>query len=231
MPSVLVTGSARGLGYEFAKQFAEQGYRVYATCRDRHKADKLTTIADRSEGLLTVHEMDIGDEASVRACAASIGDVPIDILLNNAGVWGGLETQVLANMDYDNWAHELNIMLMGPFRVVQAFLDNVIASDEKKIVTVSSQTAAHSYDHVVGYSYASAKAGLNRIMTALANELEDKGVTVALLHPGWVKTEMAGDVADLEPDYAAAKILDVIKGMTQANSGQFLQWKGGVHPW
>lgn len=231
MPSVLVTGSARGLGYEFAKQFAEQGYRVYATCRDRRKAVKLSSIADRSEGLLTVHEMDIGDEASVCECAASIGDVPIDILLNNAGVWGGLETQVLTNMDYQNWAYELNIMLMGPFRVVQAFLENVIASDEKKIVTVSSQTAAHSYDHVVGYSYASAKAGLNRIMTALARELEDKGVTVALLHPGWVKTEMAGDVADLEPDYAAAKILDVIKGMTKANSGQFLQWEGGVHPW
>ena len=231
MATILITGAARGLGYEFAKQFSEAGNRVYATCRSPEKADKLRAAAEASKGLLTVHKMDVGDTASVNALAAELRDVPIDILINNAGVWGGLDTQVLANMDYDNWAHELNIMLMGPFRVIQAFLKNVVASQQRKIVSITSQTAAHSYDHIVGYSYASAKAGLNRVMTALALELADQKVIVSLLHPGWIKTEMAGDVADLEPADAAAQNIKVINGLTLADSGKFMKWTGDIHPW
>jgi NAD(P)-dependent dehydrogenase (short-subunit alcohol dehydrogenase family) len=115
---------------------------------------------------------------------------PIAILINNAGVWGGLDTQTFQNMDYDNWASEFNIMAMGPFRVIQTFLPNIIAGEQRKIVTLSSQVAAHVYDHMIGYSYASAKAAVNRLMTALATELEPQGVIVVPMHPGWVKTEM-----------------------------------------
>jgi NAD(P)-dependent dehydrogenase (short-subunit alcohol dehydrogenase family) len=107
----------------------------------------------------------------------------------------------------------------------------VLASKQKKIVTITSQTAAHSYDHLVGHSYASAKAGTNRIMTALATELADKGVTVTLLHPGWVRTEMAGPVADLDPPEAAAANIRVIEGLTTADNGKFLKWTGDVHAW
>ncbi len=231
MATILITGAARGLGFEMARQFAQAGNRVYATCRKPKKADELRAVAEQSDGRLTMHRMDVANTDSVKDCAAEIGDVPIDILINNAGIWGGLEGQTLRHMDFDNWNHELNVMLMGPFRVVQNFLPNVLASEQKKIVTITSQTAAHSYDHVVGYSYASAKAGANRIMTAIATELKDEGVTVTLLHPGWVRTEMAGPVADLDPADAAAANIRVIEGLTPADNGKFLKWTGDVHAW
>lgn len=228
---ILITGAARGLGYELAKQAGEAGHRVYATTRNPEKADKLNQVAAASGGKVTVHRMDVGDGDSVKACARELAGAPIDLLVNNAGVWGGLDTQTFQNMDYENWAYEFNIMTMGPFRVCQAFLPNVLASRRKTIATMTSQTAAAVYDHVIGYSYASAKAGLNRLMTGLAQELKDQGVTVTLVHPGWIRTEMAGAVADLDPPDAAADVLKLITGLTPADNGKWLKWTGDEHPW
>jgi NAD(P)-dependent dehydrogenase (short-subunit alcohol dehydrogenase family) len=229
--NVLITGAARGLGFELTKQFAEAGHRVYATTRNPERAAKLQEVAAGSGGRVTVHRMDVGDGASVTECARDLAGTPIDILINNAGVWGGLETQTFQNMDYENWAHEFNVMAMGPFRVCQAFLPNVMAGRERKIVAMTSQTAAAAYDHVIGYSYASAKAGLNRLMTGLARELEDRGVTVTLVHPGWIRTEMAGPVADLDPPDAARDVLKLILSLTPADNGKWLKWTGDIHPW
>jgi len=231
MASILITGASRGIGYQLAKQYTQAGDRVYATCRRPDRAQQLNGLAATSGGRLTVHQMDVGDAASVKGCAAELDGAPIDVLINNAGVWGGLETQTFQNMDYDNWAYEFNVMAMGPFRVIQTFLPNVLAGEQRKIVTLSSQVAAHVYDHVIGYSYASAKAAVNRLMTALATELKDQGVIVVPMHPGWVKTEMAGDVADIEPHESAQGVREVIGRMTLADSGKFLKWTGDVHPW
>jgi len=231
MATILITGSARGIGLELVRQYAQAGDRVYATCRNPDGAHDLKAMADGSSGLVTIHEMDVGDTASVQDCAASLGDGPIDVVINNAGVWGGLETQIFDNMDYDNWAYEFNIMAMGPWRVMQTFFDRVLASDQKKIITMTSQVAAHSYDHIVGYSYASAKAAVNRLVTALAQEKAETGVIIALMHPGWVKTDMAGDVADISPEESALGVHKVINGMIGDDNGKFLKWTGDIHPW
>lgn len=230
MSTILITGSARGIGYELAKQYAEAGWRVFATTRSPEKADQLNALASTMENL-TVHRMDVGDSSSVSAIKAELGDQPIDVLLNNAGVWGGLETQTFQNMDYDNWVFEFNVMAMGPFRVIQTFLPNVLAGQQKKVVTLSSQVAAHVYDHLIGYSYASVKAAVNRLMTGLATELKEQGVIVVPMHPGWVKTDMAGDVADIEPSESALGVREVIDKMTMADTGTFLKWTGDIHPW
>jgi NAD(P)-dependent dehydrogenase (short-subunit alcohol dehydrogenase family) len=230
MNTILITGSARGIGCELAKQYSEAGWRVFATTRNPDKADQLNALA-ASMGNLTVHRMDVGDTQSVNAFAAELGDQPIDVLLNNAGVWGGLETQTFQNMDYDNWAFEFNVMTMGPFRVIQTLLPNVLAGQQKKVVTLSSQVAAHVYDHLIGYSYASVKAAVNRLMTGLATELKEQGVIVVPMHPGWVKTDMAGDVADIEPSESAEGVREVISKMTIADTGTFLKWTGDIHPW
>lgn len=231
MKNVLITGAARGLGYEMARQFAEQGERVFATCRDPDSATALKAAADASDGRLTVHRMDVTDMDSVQACARELDGVGIDILINNAGVFGGLDTQTFQNMDYRNWAKELDIMLMGPFRVMQTFLPHVRNGTDKKIVSITSQVSAHAYDHVIGYAYATAKAGLNRAMTALAQEMKDEDLIFSLLHPGWIKTEMAGDVADLAPADAARDNIATIRGLTREDSGKFRKWDGGIHPW
>lgn len=231
MTDVLITGAARGIGFELARQYAEAGDRVYATTRNPQGADQLNALMADFQDQLTVHRMDVGDMDSVRACAAELNGAPIDVLINNAGVWGGLETQTFQNMDYENWAFELNVMAMGPFRVIQTFLPNVLAGQDRKVVTLSSQVAAHVYDHVIGYSYASAKAAVNRLMTALATELKDQGIIVVPMHPGWVKTDMAGDVADIYPSESAEGVRRVIADMTMADTGKFLKWTGDVHPW
>ena len=231
MANILITGAARGIGFELASQYAQASDRVFATCRDLQTADQLKALSQNSRGTLTVHQMDVADMDSIQACARELDGAPIDVLINNAGVWGGLETQTFQNMDYDNWAFEFNVMAMGPFRVIQVFLDNVLASEQRKIVTLSSQVAAHVYDHVIGYSYAAAKAAVNRLMTALATELADQKVIVVPMHPGWVKTEMAGDVADIEPHESATGVRRVIAEMTLADSGKFLKWTGDIHPW
>jgi NAD(P)-dependent dehydrogenase (short-subunit alcohol dehydrogenase family) len=229
--NILITGAARGIGYQLAKQYAEDSDRVFATTRNPETAEALNALAKEFDGRLTVHKMDVGDMDSVKACAAELQGTPIDVLINNAGVWGGLETQTFQNMDYDNMAFEFSVMAMGPFRVIQTFLDNVLASEQRKIVTMSSQVAAHVYDHVIGYSYAAAKAAANRLMTALATELAEQNVIVVPMHPGWVKTEMAGDVADIEPHESATGVRRVIAAMTMADSGKFLKWTGDIHPW
>lgn len=231
MTDVLITGAARGIGFELARQYAEAGDRVYATTRNPQGADQLNALMADFQDQLTVHRMDVGDMDSVRACAAELNGAPIDVLINNAGVWGGLETQTFQNMDYENWAFELNVMAMGPFRVIQTFLPNVLAGQDRKVVTLSSQVAAHVYDHVIGYSYASAKAAVNRLMTALATELKDQGIIVVPMHPGWVKTDMAGDVADIYPSESAEGVRRVIADMSMADTGKFLKWTGDVHPW
>lgn len=231
MATILITGASRGIGFEIARQYAADGDRVYATCRTPEKADKLNAAARGSGGRLTVHKMDVADGDSVKACAREIGDATIDVLINNAGVWGGLETQVLENMDYDNWAYELSVMAMGPMRVVQAFLPNVLKSKNPKIVTVTSQTSAHSYKKIAGYAYSSAKAACNRIMTIMANDLKDKGVAVYLMHPGWVQTDMAGPKADIPPHESATGVRKTIANATLADTGKFLTWEGGIHAW
>jgi len=231
MATVLITGSARGIGFELAKQYAEAGHRVLATCRNPDKAENLKAVAAASKGLATVHRMDVSNMDSVRAAATEIGDIPIDIIINNAGVWGGLAGQVLDSMDYDNWFYEFSTMAMGPFRVVQTFLKNVLGGQQKKIFTITSQTSAHSYKKVAGYSYSSSKAASNRIMTMLSRDLHDRGVTVCLMHPGWVRTEMAGKVADIEPHESAAGIIRVIAEASLADSGKFLKYDGGIHDW
>jgi NAD(P)-dependent dehydrogenase (short-subunit alcohol dehydrogenase family) len=228
--TILITGSARGIGCELAKQYAEAGWRVFATTRSPDKADELNTLASIMDNL-TVHRMDVSDAQSVGAFAAELGDQPVDVLLNNAGVFGGLETQTFQNMNYENWAFEFNVMAMGPFRVIQTLLPNVLLGQQKKIVTLSSQVAAHVYDHVIGYSYASVKSAANRLMTGLATELKEQGVIVVPMHPGWVKTDMAGDVADIEPSESAEGVREVIGNMTIADTGTFLKWTGDVHPW
>jgi NAD(P)-dependent dehydrogenase (short-subunit alcohol dehydrogenase family) len=231
MATVLITGSARGIGYELAKQYAEAGNRVLATSRNPEKAGKLSAAASASNGRMTVHRMDVSSMDAVKAAAAEIGNLPIDVIINNAGVWGGLDKELLENMDYENWFYEFSTMAMGPFRVVQSFLKNLLLGQQKKIFTITSQTSAHSYKKVAGYAYSSAKAASNRIMTMLSRDLLDRGVTVCLMHPGWVRTDMAGPVADIEPYVSAAGIIRVIGTATQADSGKFLTYDGGIHEW
>ena len=137
MPSTLITGANRGLGLEFARQYAAEGWKVYAACRDPRSASELRRLADTSDHNIRVIGLDVTDLASVKSAAARLDGQAIDLLLNNAGV-GGPRGQTIGNIDYVAWEKVLDVNTMGPLRVSEAFVDGVARSDRKLIVTVTS---------------------------------------------------------------------------------------------
>jgi NAD(P)-dependent dehydrogenase (short-subunit alcohol dehydrogenase family) len=212
-----------------ATQYARDGDAVLACCRDPQSADALNALARQSDGHVTVHAMDVADENSIRAAAKAIGDCPIDILINNAGIKGG-EHQTLDDIDTADWIEAFQVMVIGPFRVTQAFLGNLKKSSDPKIVTITSQIGASTWPMGGSYVYASAKAAVNRVMIAAARDLKDQ-VTVNLVHPGWVRTDMGGPNADITAEESAAGIRKVIASVTRGDSGKFYKWNGDIHPW
>jgi NAD(P)-dependent dehydrogenase (short-subunit alcohol dehydrogenase family) len=230
MATVLITGANRGIGLELARAYAEAGDRVFAFCRAPGGADKLEALAQSSGGKLSVHAMDVADGASVAAAAKAVGAAPIDILINNAGVSGG-RVPSLDGVDFDDWIETLKVMTVGPFRVVQAFLANLAAAPGAKVMTVTSQMGASTWPMGGAYPYVSAKAGVNRGMKSLALDLKGQNIIVALIHPGWVRTDMGGAGADISAEESAAGIHKVIADLTMKDTGKFYKWNGEIHPW
>jgi NAD(P)-dependent dehydrogenase (short-subunit alcohol dehydrogenase family) len=238
MPSILVTGANRGLGLEFVRQYAADGWRVYACCRDPGASPALRDLAAGSGGRVSVHTLSIGDAASVKALAGGLKGQPIDILLNNAGTYGlkgfaegGMQAQAFGSMEYDGWEHAFAINTMAPLRLIEALIDNVAASDQKKIFTISSSMGSIAAPPGGHLAYGSTKAAVNFVMTTLALELRGKGVTVMSLHPGWVETDMGGATAPLKPSESIAGLKAVMNGASLATSGQFVGWDGNQVPW
>ena len=230
MTTTLITGANRGIGLALARQYTEAGDRVFATCRSPADAHDLNALAASSGGRLTVHGLDVGDGASIAACAKAVGDTPIDILINNAGILGG-KSQTLESIDFDAWIDAFKVMTIGPFRMVQTFLPSLKAAAAPKVMTVTSQLAASTWPFGGSYAYSSAKAGVNKVMQTLAKDLKAQNITVAMIHPGWVKTDMGGDGADITAQESATGIRSVIAGLTPESSGKFYKWNGDIHPW
>jgi NAD(P)-dependent dehydrogenase (short-subunit alcohol dehydrogenase family) len=173
MPAVLITGASRGIGLELTRQYAENRDAVFAFCRNPDAADSLNEMARRSGRRISVGAMDVSDERSIKAAASTLRDQPIDILINNAGIRGG-EDQNLADVNTADWIEAFKVMTIGPFRVVQAFLDNLKRAKNPKIMTITSQMGASTWRMSDSYSYGSAKAAVNRVMIAMAIDLKDQ---------------------------------------------------------
>jgi NAD(P)-dependent dehydrogenase (short-subunit alcohol dehydrogenase family) len=229
MVNVLITGANRGIGLELTRLYAEAGDTVFAFCRSPQAAENLKELAGRSGGRVTVHEMDVSDENSIRAAASAIGGRAVDILINNAGIKGGTD-QSLESPDTADWIESFKVMTIGPFRVVQTFLRNLRAASNPKVMTITSQIGAMAWPTGGFYSYAAAKAGVNRVSRALAVDLKDQ-VIVNVIHPGWVKTDMGGPSADITVEESATGIRRVIASVTKADSGKFYKWNGEIHAW
>jgi NAD(P)-dependent dehydrogenase (short-subunit alcohol dehydrogenase family) len=134
-------------------------------------------------------------------------------------------------MDFGAWAQTLNVNVMGPLRVVQALIGNLRRSKEPKIATVSSQMGALNLKGGGSYAYRSSKAAVNKIMQTLAGELAGEKITVAVFHPGWVKTDMGGSGADITVEESAGGIFNTISKLTPSDTGRFFKWNGEVHAW
>jgi len=134
MAAILITGANRGLGFEFASQYLADGWRVFAACRNPDAASKLRCLAQDTGGMLNVIAMDVTDAQSVRNAATQLKDVAIDVLINSAGI-AGASGQKTGNVDYQSWAHVLDVNTMGPLRVLESFSDHIARSERKLVIT------------------------------------------------------------------------------------------------
>jgi NAD(P)-dependent dehydrogenase (short-subunit alcohol dehydrogenase family) len=226
MPTVLVTSASRGIGFEFARQYAAEGWHVLAACREPAAATELAAIGAGVE----LVAMDVTDLASVRA-AAGASDAPVHLLVNSAGIMGQLD-DLPGNVDYGEWARVLDVNTMGPVRVLDAFVPRLAAAGGAKALTITSGMGSLSdIRSGTAMMYRTSKAAINMAMRARALQLRDRGITVAVINPGWVRTDMGGPGASISVEQSIAAMRKVIDALTPDQAGSFLNWKGGTYPW
>lgn len=231
MPSVLITGSNRGLGLEWCRQYAQAGWRVFATCRSPAQAEELQQLEMECRAL-TRHQLDVTDADQIDALAAELADEPIDLLINNAGVY--LEKYIRPEQanDYEAWAHTFRVNTMGALRVSRAFLAHVQRSQKRLIVAITSHMGSIAEIESPGsYYYRSSKAALNAAMKGFSLELGSLQIGVLLLHPGWVRTRMGGPDGLLSPQESVEGMRTLVDAFTLEDSGRFLRYDGSEIPW
>ena len=227
MPSVLITGANRGLGLEFTRQYAADGWRVFAACRDPAGARDLAAV----EGDVSAETLDVDDGPQVAALANKLSGQPIDVLINNAGIYGPKDV-TRDTVDYDAWGQVFRTNAMSPLAVSAAFAANVAQGGQKKIITLSSIMGSIAENDSSGdFIYRSSKAAVNAVMKSLAGDLKSEGITVAVLHPGWVRTDMGGPDASIEAPESVTGMRAVIAGLKESDSGRFLNYDGTKIPW
>tara|TARA_A100001037_G_C15021891_1_gene576730 strand:- start:107 stop:796 length:690 start_codon:yes stop_codon:yes gene_type:complete len=229
MSTVLIAGASRGIGLELANQYAAAGDDVVACARDKNAADLLEEAASNSSNI-TIVEMDIGNPTSIEAAADVIGNRPIDTLIISAGAVGG-GRQTLDDLDIEEWHNTLNINTIGPALVANAFKDNLVASGNGNLMIMSSQLAASTWPMGGMYIYSTTKAAVSKVVQCLALDWAAEPVTVTVVHPGWVQTDMGGPQAEITAEESASGIRAVISGLTKEDSGKFYKWNGEIHPW
>lgn len=226
MENVLITGASRGIGLELTKQFLARGDKVIATYRGQ-PGKGLDDLAISSN--LYLHPLEVTDEKAVNAFAASIAD-HVDILINNAGVIGP-EAQGLETLTEKGWLETFAVNTIAPFIVSRAFLPNLRRSERPRIVTVSSMMGSLNGEGTGMYAYRSSKAAVNKVMQVLAIDLREDGITVCPIHPGWVKTDMGGEGAEITVQESVSGIVKLVDRLSPEMSGQFYTWEGKVHAW
>jgi NAD(P)-dependent dehydrogenase (short-subunit alcohol dehydrogenase family) len=229
MPSIMITSANRGLGLEFVRQYAVDGWRIFAACRNPNGAHNLHELARAHR--VTVLPMDVTDPASIRRAAAGLNDEPIDVLLNSAGIIGK-PAQRIGNIDYESWEQVLNVNTTGPLRVTEAFIEHVARSERKLIVTITSGLGSIA-DNTSGGSipYRTSKAAVNMAMRSAAIDLAPRAIACVLVNPGWVKTDMGGPNAPLTPSESVTAVKRLIGTLGLAHSGRFFHYDGRECPW
>lgn len=230
--TVVLTGANRGLGLELAKAFAGRGDTVIAGCRNPASATELRRVTPH------VHAVDMGDDASIAAFVAAVGERPVDVVINNAGI----DARNLGAADGDrdvlvqpveHFMGEIMVNTWGPLALVRGLLSNLRASGNGRIVNVSSQVGSMEVGSKMGrdLGYSVSKAALNMVTVKLAMRLRDEGITAIALHPGYLKTDMGGANAAMEPADSAASIAALVDTLSIADTGTFKRWDGTTHPW
>jgi NAD(P)-dependent dehydrogenase (short-subunit alcohol dehydrogenase family) len=228
MPTVLITGANRGLGLEFARQYAKDGWRVVATARVPEKATALAAIGPA----VTIHRLDVADLGAVAALGRALGEESIDLLIANAGISGprGMRPEAIGSDEANAWEMVFRVNAMAPLALAGAFVGAVARSKERKMIAISSRLGSIAANNDGGlYGYRSSKAALNALWRSFA--LDHPEIIAALLHPGWVRTDMGGAGAPLGAEESVAGMRRVIARLGKADSGRLYDYQGESIPW
>ncbi len=239
---ILITGANRGLGLEFARQYAARGAKIIATARSPKSADELNELAANNSNIV-VEQLDVTDHARIDELAARYQDTPIDLLLNNAGISGDINAQVFGRFGYDVFDQVMAVNVKGPVKMCEAFYKQVRASELKKMVTVSSsQGSIASVNSPMSYWYRASKSAVNMLMVNIALAVQRKKVIVGMVTPGITATDfIPQNVQEFlnkqrpglmqTPEGAAADMIRNIDRFSLENSGTFFDYTGDIVPW
>ena len=230
MTNVLITGANRGLGLGFVKNYLGKDVNVVSTTRDIKGSTELLALKEIFRDKLEIFELDLIKESAGDTIANLIGDRPIDILINNAGV--GSTNQHFEAVSPKPWLEVLKVNLIAPLMITQSIINNVKKGSDKKIYFLSSQLGSIG-DNASGgmYIYRSSKTGLNQVVKSLSVDLKPQGITVVSLHPGWVKTDMGGPNAPVSIDESIEGMMQVIDTTDIRDTGRFFNYDGKELPW
>ena len=226
----VITGANRGIGLELVRQLAARGDEVEAAAREPASAEGLQQIASAASGKVRVHRCDVASDASVNALALSIGDVPVDVVINNAGVMGRMLS--LEGLDLQDVTRTFEVNALGPVRVVRAMLPMMMKSRVRRIVHITSGMGSITDNGSGGaYAYRMSKAALNMANKSMSIDLRDRGFTCVVMNPGWVQTDMGGAGAPTPVSESVARMLALVDDLAPAQTGSFLDYKGGTFPY
>jgi NAD(P)-dependent dehydrogenase (short-subunit alcohol dehydrogenase family) len=227
---IVITGANRGIGLGLARAFAARGDEIWAGARRPDEARELQALAAASNGRVHVHPVDVRDDAQVRAFAAAVGDAPVDVLVNNAGVaspW----SKGLMDLDLDEAMRLFDTNALGALRVTRALIPNLRAARGKIVNMTSLMGSIADNGSGRAYPYRMSKAALNMATRNLEHEVKGFGGVAVALHPGWVQTDMGGAGATESVEVTADRILKVIDRLGPDESGRFWHAKGQELPW
>ena len=232
MKTTLITGASRGIGLEFARQYATGGWRVLACSRYPEKSDALNTLAARYPEQIKIHALDVADHIQIERLAQLQADESIDLLINNAGIYPDSDKSGFGHTDYAEWLQAFRINTMAPLKMAEKFATQIARSKHKAIVTITSKMGSIADNSGGGnYLYRSSKVAVNMVVKSLAIDLKLIGITAVVFHPGWVKTDMGGPNAMISTEQSVSGMRKIISGLTIADSGKFLGYDGLEIPW
>ena len=229
-PTILITGANRGIGLTFAEQFAADGWQVLACCRNPGGAGQLQHLADRFPAV-EVHTLDVTNYEQMETLGDQLVNRPIDILLSNAGIYGSKGVN-FGDVDAMEWRQVLEVNTIAPLMLVQTFVEQVAASQQKLVAVISSKVGSIADNSSGGsYVYRSSKTAVNQVVKSLSIDLASRDISVISLHPGWVQTDMGGPNAEISLDESVSGLKNILQSAGLAQSGQFIEFNGESIPW